>query len=43
MKLTVGRSSIQREVESAVWPEKAIEYEHGAKRTGLYFVVFSFP
>jgi len=36
----VARSPLQREVEAAVWPEKALEFEHAAKRTGLYFLIF---
>ena len=41
--MTFVRSPTQHAVEAAVWPEKALQYEQGAKRTGLYFVVFGFP
>ena len=39
----VGRPPLQHDVEAAVWPEKAMEYELAAKRTGRYFVMFRFP
>jgi len=39
----VARLPLQQEVEAAVWPEKALEYEQGAKRTGQYFAIFCFP
>jgi len=42
-ELCDARSSLQREVEASVWPEKALEYEQGAKRTGQYSVMFGFP